>query len=79
MRAGQAAPQSKNSVRLPEKTGRTNCGESGIRTHDTLLGYTHFPGAHLQPLGHFSLLAGERHSIQPLKYQTRLTPTPACQ
>lgn len=55
MRAGQAAPQSKNSVRLPEKTGRTNCGESGIRTHDTLLGYTHFPGAHLQPLGHFSM------------------------
>ena len=30
------------------------CGESGIRTHDTLLEYTHFPGVRLQPLGHLS-------------------------
>ena len=27
-------------------------GWSGIRTHDTLLTYTHFPGARLRPLGH---------------------------
>lgn len=30
------------------------CGEGGIRTRDTLLAYTHFPGALLQPLGHLS-------------------------
>ncbi len=29
-------------------------GESGIRTRDTLLRYTHFPGALLKPLGHLS-------------------------
>ena len=31
------------------------CGEGGIRTRDTLLAYTHFPGVLLQPLGHLSL------------------------
>ena len=30
------------------------CGESGIRTHGTLLGYTRFPSVLLQPLGHLS-------------------------
>src|SRR5690606_34639154 len=29
-------------------------GEGGIRTLDTLLTYTHFPGVLLQPLGHLS-------------------------
>ncbi len=29
-------------------------GEGGIRTLDTRLTYTHFPGVLLQPLGHFS-------------------------
>ena len=29
-----------------------NGGGSGIRTHDTLLRYTHFPGVRLRPLGH---------------------------
>jgi hypothetical protein len=28
--------------------------EDGIRTHDNLLGYTHFPGVLLRPLGHLS-------------------------
>ncbi len=32
------------------KTG----GEVGIRTPDTLVGYTHLAGEHLRPLGHFS-------------------------
>ena len=32
----------------------TNGGESGIRTRDTLLEYTHFPGVRLKPLGHLS-------------------------
>ncbi len=31
-------------------------GESGIRTRGTLLAYTRFPGEHLQPLGHLSIL-----------------------
>ena len=31
-------------------------GESGIRTRDTLLRYTHFPGVRLQPLGHLSFM-----------------------
>ena len=30
------------------------CGESGIRTHDTLLAYTRFPSVPLQPLEHLS-------------------------
>src|SRR5690606_39130651 len=29
-------------------------GERGIRTLDTLLTYTHFPGVLLQPLGHLT-------------------------
>ena len=29
-------------------------GDGGIRTLDTLLTYTHFPGVLLQPLGHVS-------------------------
>lgn len=33
-----------------------DCGESGIRTLDTLLGYTHFPGVLLRPLGQLSVL-----------------------
>ena len=31
------------------------CGENGIRTHETLLAFTHFPGVPLQPLEHLSL------------------------
>ena len=31
-------------------------GERGIRTLDTLLTYTHFPGVRLQPLGHLSVI-----------------------
>ncbi len=30
------------------------CGERGIRTPDTLLTYTRFPGVPLQPLEHLS-------------------------
>ena len=36
-------------------------GETGIRTPDTLLAYTHFPGVLLKPLGHLSFT---RHSAQ---------------
>ena len=31
-------------------------GERGIRTLDTLLTHTHFPGVLLQPLGHLTVL-----------------------
>ena len=31
--------------------------EEGIRTLDTLLAYTHFPGVRLRPLGHLSKLS----------------------
>ena len=46
-------------------------GEGGIRTLDTGLPYTHFPGVLLQPLGHLSrnqivladlLLPSQRHA-----------------
>ena len=30
-------------------------GEGGIRTLDTLLTYTHFPGVRFQPLTHFTV------------------------
>ncbi len=33
-------------------------GERGIRTLDTLLTYTHFPGVLLQPLGHLTIGGG---------------------
>ena len=36
------------------------CGESGIRTRDTLLAYTRFPGVPLQPLEHLSLYQGTK-------------------
>ena len=39
------------------------CRGEGIRTPDTLVGYTHFPSVRLKPLGHSSkyqvLLFGE--------------------
>ena len=36
---------------------RVPCGVRGIRTPDTLLGYTRFPGVPLQPLEHHSVIA----------------------
>ena len=41
-------PENRSSER------RLRGGERGIRTLDTLLTYTHFPGVRLQPLGHLS-------------------------
>lgn len=40
--------------------GRLNGGAGGIRTLDTLLTYTHFPGERLRPLGHRSACSGTR-------------------
>ena len=41
-------------LRDPVDTGK-NSGDGEIRTPDTLLRYTHFPGVLLQPLGHISI------------------------
>ncbi len=41
----------------------TGCREEGIRTLETLLMFTHFPGVLLQPLGHLSS-AAKIHRIQ---------------
>ena len=35
------------------------CGENEIRTRDTLLAYTRFPGVPLQPLEHLSLFSNK--------------------
>ena len=45
------SPTKKPSVAGPFLIG----GERGIRTLDTLLTYTHFPGVRLQPLGHLTV------------------------
>ena len=38
-------------------------GERGIRTLDTLLRCTHFPGALLKPLGHLSIFNSSHHRL----------------
>lgn len=38
-----------------ERLFNQNGGQSGIRTHGTLWGYTRFPIVHLRPLGHLSV------------------------
>ena len=42
-------------------------GERGIRTLDTLLTYTHFPGVRLQPLSHLS-----GNLLQPIRLRARI-------
>ena len=43
------------------------CRERGIRTLDTLLEYTHFPGVLLQPLGHLSVCGLIRYANRSAK------------
>ena len=50
-----------------------NGGERGIRTLDTGLPYTHFPGVLLQPLGHLSRFFLEAKQPAPFN-----NPKPAC-
>ena len=45
------------------------CGESEIRTRDTLWGYTRFPGVPLQPLEH---LSNDRSSKTDCKYRKNI-------
>lgn len=40
---------------LSKRLFNQNGGQSGIRTHGTLWGYTRFPIVHLRPLGHLSV------------------------
>ena len=41
------------------------CREEGIRTLDTLLAYTHFPGVRLRPLGHLSIFFLTKKNTPP--------------
>ena len=43
-------------------------GETGIRTPDTLLTYTRFPGVPLQPLEHLSFLSSILVALQGDEY-----------
>ena len=47
--------ESDASKRRRQPIGCLLSGESEIRTRDTLLGYTRFPGVPLQPLEHLSM------------------------
>ena len=47
---------------------RTPSGETGIRTPDTLLTYTRFPGVPLQPLEHLSFLSSILVALQGDEY-----------
>ena len=44
-------------------------GEGGIRTHDTVDPYTHFPGVLLRPLGHLSTQSALAGSALPPSVQ----------
>nr|AOE13184.1 hypothetical protein [uncultured bacterium] len=43
--------------------------EEGIRTLDTLVAYTHFPGVRLRPLGHLSKTTILTIITQPKDYK----------
>ena len=47
-------PRKINEKRPAEKLRGVGCGETEIRTRDTLLAYTRFPGVPLKPLEHLS-------------------------
>ena len=49
-------------------------GETGIRTPDTLLTYTRFPGVPLQPLEHLSLTDYSDVAIHVLRFSVTKIP-----
>lgn len=53
-----STPSASGSCERRDHSGSGNGGAGGIRTHDTLLTYTHFPGERLRPLGHRSACTG---------------------
>lgn len=57
---------SRSADKMPfRQFGRANCGGKGIRTLDTLLRYTHFPGVLLRPLGHSSKIKTNVKKTKP--------------
>src|ERR1700754_5236332 len=62
-RRHDAAPRTIANASFPEEQAQeVNGGAGGIRTLDTVLPYTHFPGERLRPLGHRSACSGTRPS-----------------
>src|SRR3954452_16599396 len=53
-----------NKPLLFRGAGRKGGGAGGIRTLDTVLPYTHFPGERLRPLGHRSALLLESGHVE---------------
>ena len=49
----------------PLETKRAHGGELGIRTPDTLLGYTRLAGEHLRPLGQLSVSCALKYNTTP--------------
>src|SRR3546814_956386 len=47
-------------------------GAGGIRTHDRLLTYTHFPGERLRPLGHRSAFCSGRGALRSEEHTSEL-------
>ena len=58
--------------RAYESSFVVNGGERGIRTLDTLLTHTHFPGVLLQPLGHLTVLKAQNFTQSPFIKQCNL-------
>ena len=48
------------------------CGEGGIRTLDTLVRCTHFPGALLKPLGHLSIIYPRVSTLREIGRKIRI-------
>ena len=64
--------QSGSGMAQYDVNGCAKNGRGGIRTHGTLLTYTHFPGVRLKPLGHPSY-----HRFQALMIEIRPLPRTA--
>ena len=48
-----------------------SCGELGIRTLDTLLGYTHFPGVLFRPLRQLSIFEAIGYQLTAISYRLK--------
>ena len=68
-RASSPFAMQQNSPVLSHQAAVLFCGEIGIRTRDTLLGYTRFPGVPLKPLEHLS-------KASPVKRECKYTNNP---
>jgi hypothetical protein len=59
-----------NKKKEPHRALFFSCGELGIRTLDTLLGYTHFPGVLFRPLRQLSNLHFLNVAVPELRRRT---------